>query len=146
MGVKIVEFAEQRHEIRAQDELNLIEQYKSQGYKQIDEGQIYHKYTLSQFVSYYYTQVRVVDLSALNYLSIANQVNKPAAIRRHLRGLRLACLHFPDDKELISQDVKKVREDMKDKGWNAEFQHQYDLLPQKIKSYLQGRWVMVVEL
>jgi len=143
LRLKIVEFAEQRHEIRAQDELDLIEQYKSQGYKQIDKGNINHKYTLSQFVSYYYVQVRV---SAIYYTSRVNHVDKPEAFRRHLRGLRLACLHFPDDNDLISQAVKKVREDMNDTEWKVQFQHQHYLLPQKIKSYLQlGRCVVVVE-
>ena len=126
---KIFEFADERQQIRAQDELDFIQEYKSRQ----------KQYTMQEFISYYYVNVHVIQ--KVFYLSINEVKDKPEAFCRHLRGLRLACLHFPDDKGLISQAVKKVREDMKDKEWNAEFQPQYDLLPQKIKTYLKGRKV-----
>jgi len=139
LELKIVKLAEERHEIHSQDDRDLFERYKDKGYSKTDKEKIIHEYTLPQFVSFYYVEIKV----RVSWYNKGNDVNdKTEAFRRHLRGLRLAFLHCQDDKELISKAVKTVREDMKDEGWNIEFQHQYDLLPQKIKSYLKGRLVV----
>jgi len=125
---KIFELADERQQIRAQDELDFIQEYK---YRQ-------KEYTMQEFVSYYY--VRVIVRHEWSSWTRSDYV-KDVAYRRHLRGLRLACLHFRYDKDLISEAVRTVRRDMKDEEWNDEFQHQYELLPQKIKTYLKGRKV-----
>jgi len=153
LEMKIVKFAEQRHEIRSQDDCDLFKQYKDKGYSKTNKQTIHH-YTLPRFVSFNYVEITNPVNVPQFYFNGYHQVNdktdfghhqvndKTEVFRRHLRGLRLAFLHCQDDKELISKAVKTVREDMKDKGWNTEFQHQYDLLPRKIKSYLKGRLVV----
>ena len=71
---------------------------------------------------------------------------KPSSIGDRLRGLRLICRHCPNNKDLISKAVNVVRKDMAKPDWDKELQYQYDLLPQKIKSYLKIRTIVKVKI